>query len=102
LGKSKITSLLNKLKQDRFPQLTGYLGNHQAVIVVLYNIPGRTYRTTRWLRSHFGGISFSHRYAKGEYCRARRKYPATGWLPDDYQIAEDLLLMINTETRSEG
>jgi hypothetical protein len=33
---------------------------------------------------------------------ARRKYPATGWLPDDYQIAEDLLLMINTETRSEG
>jgi hypothetical protein len=24
---------------------------------------------------------------------ARRKYPATGWLPDDYQIAEDLLLI---------
>jgi transposase len=73
LGKSKITSLLNKLKQDRFPQLTGYLGNHQAVIVVLDNIPGRTYRTTRWLRSYFADISFSHRYAKGEYCRGAQE-----------------------------
>jgi hypothetical protein len=34
---------------------------------------------------------------KEKYCRARGKYPATEWLPDDYQIAEDLLLMIDIE-----
>jgi hypothetical protein len=38
---------------------------------------------------------------KEKHSWARRKYPATGWLPDDYQIAEDLLLMIDIETRSE-
>jgi hypothetical protein len=101
LGKSKITSLRNKLKRDRFSRLIGYFGNQSAVIVVLYNIPGRTYRRTRWLHSHSARISVSHRYAKGEILLGAQEYPATEWLPDDYQIAEDLLLMIDTETRSE-
>jgi hypothetical protein len=38
---------------------------------------------------------------KEEYCRGAQEISGDGWLPDDYQIAEDLLLMIVTEARSE-
>jgi hypothetical protein len=86
---------------NRFPQLIGYLGNHHAVTVGRYDIPGPA------IAQGYGCIVILLVYLsatgmrKEKYCWARRKYPATGWLPDDYQIAEDLLLMIDIETRSE-
>jgi hypothetical protein len=100
LGKSKIPSLLNKLKRDRFPQRTGYLGNHHAVIVGNATFPAASieqrYSCIVILLVYLSATGMR----KEKYCCARRKYPATGWLPDDYQIAEALLLMIDIETRS--
>jgi hypothetical protein len=101
LGKSKIPSLLNKLKRDRFLQLTGYLGNHPRLLSIDTTFPAAP------IEQGYGCIVILLVYLsatgtrKEKYCWARRKYPATGWLPDDYQIAEDLLLMIDIETRSE-
>jgi hypothetical protein len=100
LGKSKIPSLLNKLERDRFPQLTGYLSNHHAVIVGNTTFPAASieqrYSCIVILLVYLSATAMR----KEKYCCARRKYPATGWLPDDYQIAEVLLLMIDIETRS--
>jgi hypothetical protein len=101
VGQKQNSFAAQQIKRDGFPQLTGYLGNHHAVAVGRYDIPGPA------IAQGYGCIVILLVYLsatgmrKEKYCWARRKYPATGWLPDDYQIAGDLLLMIDIETRSE-
>jgi hypothetical protein len=97
LGKSKIPSLLNKLERDRLPQLAGYLGNHHTVIVGNTTFPAASIEQRYSCKVILLVYLSATGIRKEKHSWARRKYPATGWLPDDYQIAEDMLLMIDIE-----